>query len=246
MPKFECWPCPCLLEDLYWCVSPSLKWRKPNPHYRDVRIVAVFSCSVVSHSLLPHQLAHQAPLSMGFPRQEYWRGLPISFSRGSSQPKECTLNLLHWQANSLPLSHQRSPDISFSSVQFSRSVVSDSLRPHESQHARPPCPSPTPGVHSDSRPTSQWCHPTIIILCCPLLLLPPIPPSIAYYSPKLPFNLAPTHWQSQTLKAKSGKCCSKMMQSGDTESYLFHLHFFSSELIVCWHKAELFVVLEIQ
>ena len=42
------------------------------------------------------------------------------------------------------------------SVQFSRSVVSDSLRPHESQHARPPCPSPTPGVHSDSCPSSQW------------------------------------------------------------------------------------------
>ena len=41
------------------------------------------------------------------------------------------------------------------SVQFSRSVVSDSLQPHESQHARPPCPSPTPGVHSDSRPSSQ-------------------------------------------------------------------------------------------
>ena len=48
-----------------------------------------------------------------------------------------------------------------SSVQFSCSVVSDSLRPHESQHARPPCPSPTPGVHSDSRPSSQWCHPAI-------------------------------------------------------------------------------------
>ena len=47
------------------------------------------------------------------------------------------------------------------SVQFSHSVVSDSLRPHESQHARPPCPSPTPGVHSNSRPSSQWCHPTI-------------------------------------------------------------------------------------
>ena len=43
----------------------------------------------------------------------------------------------------------------FSSVQFSRSVVSDSLRPHESQHTRPPCPSPTPGVHSDSRSLSQ-------------------------------------------------------------------------------------------
>ena len=41
------------------------------------------------------------------------------------------------------------------SVQFSRSVVSDSLRPHELQHARPPCPSPSPGVHSDSHPSSQ-------------------------------------------------------------------------------------------
>ena len=45
--------------------------------------------------------------------------------------------------------------------QFSHSVVSDSLWPHESQHARPPCPSPTPGVHPDSRPSSQWCHPGI-------------------------------------------------------------------------------------
>ena len=51
--------------------------------------------------------------------------------------------------------------MSFSSVQFSCSVVSDSLRPHESQHARPPCPSPTPGVSPDSRPSSQWCHPVI-------------------------------------------------------------------------------------
>ena len=47
------------------------------------------------------------------------------------------------------------------SDQISRSVVSDSLWPHESQHARPPCPSPTPGVHSDSGPSSQWCHPAI-------------------------------------------------------------------------------------
>ena len=47
------------------------------------------------------------------------------------------------------------------SVQFSQSVVSDSLRPHESQHARPPCPSPIPGVHPNSCPSSRWCHPTI-------------------------------------------------------------------------------------
>ena len=49
----------------------------------------------------------------------------------------------------------------FSSVQFRSSVVSNSLWPHELQHNRPPCPSPTPGVHSDSRPSSQWCHPAI-------------------------------------------------------------------------------------
>ena len=47
------------------------------------------------------------------------------------------------------------------SDQISRSVLSNSLRPHESQHARPPCPSPTPRVHSDSRPSTQWCHPAI-------------------------------------------------------------------------------------
>ena len=47
------------------------------------------------------------------------------------------------------------------SDQISRSVVSDTLRPYESQHARPPCPSPTPGVHPDSRPSSLWCHPAI-------------------------------------------------------------------------------------
>ena len=48
-----------------------------------------------------------------------------------------------------------------SSVQFSRSVMSDSLRPHGLQHARPPCPSPTPRVYSNSCPLSWWCHPTI-------------------------------------------------------------------------------------
>ena len=59
----------------------------------------------------------------------------------------------------------------FQFSQFSRSVVSDSLRPHELQHARPPCPSPSPGVHSDSRPSSQWCHPgissSVIPFSCP-------------------------------------------------------------------------------
>ena len=52
--------------------------------------------------------------------------------------------------------------------QFSRSVMSDSLRPHESQHTRPPCPSPTPGVYSNSWPSSRWCHPAISSSVTPL------------------------------------------------------------------------------
>ena len=51
--------------------------------------------------------------------------------------------------------------IQFSSVQFSHSVLSYSLRPHELEHARPPCPSPTPGIYPNPRPSSRWCHPAI-------------------------------------------------------------------------------------
>ena len=63
-------------------------------------------------------------------------------------------------------------DIRFSSVQFSRLVVSHSLQPHESQHARPPCPSPTPRVHPDSHPLSQWCHPAISSFVVPFSSCP--------------------------------------------------------------------------
>ena len=60
----------------------------------------------------------------------------------------------------------------FSSVHFSCSGVSDSLRPHESQHARPPCPSPSPRVHSDSHPSSLWCHPAISSSVVPFFSCP--------------------------------------------------------------------------
>ena len=71
--------------------------------------------------------------------------------------------------------------LQFSSVQFSHSVVSDSLRPHESQHARPPCPSPTPKVLSDSRPSSQWCHPAISLSVIPFSSWPqPLPASESF------------------------------------------------------------------
>ena len=71
-----------------------------------------------------------------------------------------------------------------SSVQFSHSVVSDSLRFHGLQHVRPSSPLPTPGACSDSCPLNWWCHPLInhLILCCPLFLLPSIFPSIRVFS----------------------------------------------------------------
>ena len=62
--------------------------------------------------------------------------------------------------------------LQFSSIQFSHSVMSDTLRPHELQHTRPPCPSPTPGVHSDSCPSSRWCHPAISSYVVPFASCP--------------------------------------------------------------------------
>ena len=92
---------------------------------------------------------------------------------------------LHAHSSSLSSYKDNSPvdssNFQFSSIQFSRSVVSDSLRPHESQHARPPCPSPTPGVHSDSRPSSEWCHPAISSSVVPFSSCPQaLPPSESF------------------------------------------------------------------
>ena len=64
------------------------------------------------------------------------------------------------------------------SVQFSRSVVSDSLWHHESEHTRPPCPSPAPGVHSDSRPSSLWCPPAISFSVVPFSCPQSLPTSV--------------------------------------------------------------------
>ena len=80
--------------------------------------------------------------------------------------------LVSWKFSFFPPLFLKHFVLQFSSVQFSRSVVSNSLRPHESQHARPPCPSPSPGVHSNSRPSSQWCHPAISSSVVPFLPAP--------------------------------------------------------------------------
>ena len=91
-----------------------------------------------------------------------------------------------WESNDF-ISHQY-----LSSVQFNCSVISDFLRPDRLQHTRPPCPSPIPGVHTDSWPLSRWCH---LIICCPLLLMPLTFPSIRVFSNKSALRIRwPKYW----------------------------------------------------
>ena len=104
-------------------------------------------------------VAHQAPLSMGLFQARTLEQLAMPSSRASYQPRDRTLPLifpaLAGEFFTTSATWEIPKPTQFSSVQFSHSVISDSLRPHETQHARPPCPSPIPGVHSDSRPLSQ-------------------------------------------------------------------------------------------
>ena len=108
---------------------------------------------------------------------------PVSLARGGTEPPQETVffpkvhcwkkvfifSILDLRINARLSSWMHKPPVwgeflygsGRRSDQISRSVMSDSLRPHESQHPRPPCPSPTPRVHSDSHPLSQWCHPAI-------------------------------------------------------------------------------------
>ena len=76
----------------------------------------------------------------------------------------------------------------FSSVQFSHSVVSNSLRPHEPQHTRPPCPSPTPRVQPNSCPLSGWCHPTISSSVVPFSSCPQSFPASGSFQMSQPFT----------------------------------------------------------
>ena len=118
-----------------------------------------FSPSVISDSLQPHGLQHArlpcpSPISGACSKScplSWWYHLTISSS----------IVDLSSCLQSFPASRSFSMSQFFASVQYSGSVVSYSLWPHELQHARPSCPSPTPGVYSNSCPLSQWCHLTI-------------------------------------------------------------------------------------
>ena len=82
----------------------------------------------------------------------------------------------------------------FSSVQLSCSVMSDFLRPHESQHTRPPCPSPTPGDYSDSCPSSRWCHPAVSSSVVPFSSCPQSLPASGSFPMSQPFT-----WGGQSI-----------------------------------------------
>ena len=112
--------------------------------------------------------------------REAWGAAAHGVSKSHTRPSDW----MDWKASRgrsfspLLMSMLEAVSISFIlSDQISRSVVSDSLRPHESQHARPPCPSPTPRVHSDSCPLSQWCHPAISSSVVPFSSFPQSPPA---------------------------------------------------------------------
>ena len=92
--------------------------------------------------------------------------------------------LVSWGDNTLP---------QIRSDQISRSVMSDSLRPHESQHTRPPCLSPTPRVHSDARPSRQWCHPAISSSVVPVSRPQSLPASVFTSESTLPMRW-PKYW----------------------------------------------------
>ena len=126
-------------------------------------------------------VACHAFLSVGFSRQEYWSGLPCPPPEGLPDPGIEPASLM------FPALAGGFFATSTTLLLLSRSVVSDSLRSHGLQHARPPCHSPSPGVCSNSCPLSWWCHPTI-------------QPSRALSSPSPAFNLSQHqglfHWVS--------------------------------------------------
>ena len=99
-------------------------------------------------------------------------------------------------------------EISIWSIQFSWSIMSDSLWPHGLQHARPPCPSPTPGACSNSCPSSQWCYRTISSSVVPFSSPPSIFPSIRVFSKESVLRIGwPKYWSfsiSAPMNMKSG------------------------------------------
>ena len=136
----------------------------------------------------------------------------------------------------------------FSSVQCS--VMSNCLWPHGLQHARPPCPSPTPEVYTNSCPLSRWCHPTIpspsshLILCCPLLLPPSIFPNIRISSNESALRIRwPNYWSFSFSISPSNEYLGLISFRIDWLDLLFVqgtlkslLQYHNSKASILWHS----------
>ena len=121
-------------------------------------------------NLLPKKNRRWNNSTMARPQHFYFFWRKCVLSKLMKKVSEGTISLLSEDAAPLILCGSTYLHVQFSL--FSHSVVSDSLRPYESQHARPPCPSPTTGVHPNSSASSQWCHPAISFSVVPLSSCP--------------------------------------------------------------------------
>ena len=123
------------------------------------------------------------------------------------------------------------------SVQFSHSVVSNSLQLHESQHARPPCPSSTLGVYSNSCPSSQWCHPAISSSVVHFSSLPLIPPSIRLFSNESTLHIRwPKYWSFSFSISFQRNPRADLLQNGllgSPYSYVLDVHI-CLRCTICW------------
>ena len=150
----------------------------------------------------PWTAAYQPPPSMAFSRQEYWSGVPLPSPCSRLKDLKCQEGGHVFRVILVSAGYRICkcfPSLwsfyfldkfipKFSSVQFSCSVVSDSLRPRGPQHARPPCPSPTPGIHPNSCPLSWWCHPTISSSVIPFSSCPQSFPASGSFQMSQPFT----------------------------------------------------------
>ena len=118
-----------------------------------------------------------SPCLFNFYEHFMWNSALHALQTGIKIARKNINNLRYTDDTTLMAENEEEIKSLFSSVHFSHSVMSDSLRPHGLQHARPPCPSPTPGVHSDSHPSSWWCHPAISSSVIPFSSCPQSLPS---------------------------------------------------------------------
>ena len=145
-----------------WQGFPSVR-QKLEEHKLQVTWFVVDTCSIFLLQITLHEWARLGS-HQGIQFEKYFHGFPLSMTS--------VYGIISWWFRAWALE---------SSIQFSRSVVSDSLQHYELQHARPPCPSPTPGVHPDSCPSSWWCHPAISSSVIPFSSCPQSLPASASF-----------------------------------------------------------------